>query len=452
MKTSQLIFIFSLTFLLLFYGETPGINLAVLALLYTCSTYFLAPKLHRTKAFKFMTFVSIVSGLAFAWYGDFSSFLAIVISVLLLRLFALSTELKPILVLPVAAWQGISFPYRFFLFNDWLPKANAQKSVQKIFAVVVIPAILFLTFFAIYTYGSDIFAGFLGGISWDFNIYELVGLSFLGFFIAFNFWNVKIESFIFSSNHHFRDDFVNEDKVAKASFNFLDINLERQSGFVSLLVLNLMLAFFLISFNYEQFFRGESSPAELSGATHERVNSVILSIVMAILVIMFYFKSNFNFDEKATWLRRLAYIWIVLNMLLVLSAATKNLEYISELGLTYKRLGVLAFLGLALLGLSFTFYKIKNRKTNLFLVNKMLWAVYGLVLACSIVNWGALATYYNLKNNKVDWTYLKSLNFNDHILSKENPKYKSPDLIYYKTETKQSSFLSKILYYEIYAQ
>ena len=44
---------------------------------------------------------------------------------------------------------------------------------------------------------------------------------------------------------------------------------------------------------------------------------------MAVLVIMFYFKSNFNFDNQAVLLCRLVYIWILLNMLLVFSALIK---------------------------------------------------------------------------------------------------------------------------------
>lgn len=104
-------------------------------------------------------------------------------------------------------------------------------------------------------------------------------------------------------------------------------------------------------------------------------------------------------------------------MLLVFSALVKNLDYITEFCLTYKRLGIFAFLMMALLGLNFTYYKIYKRKTKLFLVNTILWTFYGIVLACSLVNWG------NLANPKGYFDYLKSLNSNDDILKEVNQTF-----------------------------
>jgi hypothetical protein len=63
---------------------------------------------------------------------------------------------------------------------------------------------------------------------------------------------------------------------------------------------------FIITYNYEQFYETSKTPVQLSEETHERVNAVIMSIVMAILVIMFYFKSGFNFDPKSGLMKVLA--------------------------------------------------------------------------------------------------------------------------------------------------
>jgi hypothetical protein len=49
-----------------------------------------------------------------------------------------------------------------------------------------------------------------------------------------------------------------------------------------------------------------------SDEVHQRVATIIFSIVLAIGLIMFYFKSTFNFDEKAGLLKKLAYLWIFL--------------------------------------------------------------------------------------------------------------------------------------------
>ena len=176
---------------------------------------------------------------------------------------------------------------------------------------------------------------------------------------------------------------------------------------------------------------------------------------MAVGVILFYFKSGFNFDFKSQTLKRLAMVWLFLNGLLILSAVMKNSEYIFYQGLTYKRLGVYAFLGLAIAGLYFSFIKISKQKTNAFLFNKMLWFFYGLILLCSFFNWGNFITKYNVAveigDNK---NYLRTLEFNDAKYFELFPEeleeheydyhYKKRNVLKYKRD----SFLSKTLCYE----
>ena len=222
------------------------------------------------------------------------------------------------------------------------------------------------------------------------------------------------------------------------------------SGVISFVALNILLLVFIFTFNYEQFVEIPKSPSQLSDETHDRVNAVILSIVMAVLVIMFYFKGKFNFDNKARTLKLLATIWIFLNALLVISAFAKNSEYIFSLGITYKRLGVYAFLILAFIGLILTFIKIRQQKTNAFLFNHMSWYFYGTVLAASFINWGNLATVYNIRNEKGNFDLYKSMNYNDEALFTIDPnEFEKTTKHSEITKEQNKSFLSKILYYQI---
>jgi hypothetical protein len=176
---------------------------------------------------------------------------------------------------------------------------------------------------------------------------------------------------------------------------------------------------------------------------------------MAVGVILFYFKGGFNFDEKAKKMKQLSKIWIVLNGILIISAIIKNSEYVSFFGLTYKRLGVYAFLCLAIIGLFFAFLKISKQKTNAYLFNQMVWYFYGTILLCSFVNWGNIITAYNISVNKgVEPVFLSDLNFNDEArreyfllknLDGESTEISREELI---SERKNESFLSKALYYE----
>ena len=446
MKIFQKIILATAMFTVLFYEENIGINLGILGIAYSVILLVSTVKTFKTATFYILFSLSIISSCAFAWYGDFVSFAATFMSLALLSFKSKSKELKSVFVIPVFALTFLSFIYRVFLFDQWLPKTKTETSTQRVLAVFIIPLVLLSAFFGIYSLGSNHFAGLFSDFRWEINLWLLLIIISLGFFFAFSFFNLWIPDFIFNQNHFQKNDFVQEDRIAKPTYSFMDLDTERLSGIVSLFGLNILLIFFIFTFNYEQFYENIKSPVQLSQETHERVNAVVISIVMAIFVLMFYFKSNFNFDVKAKPMKILAKIWIVLNAVLVLSAMAKNAEYFINYGATYKRFGVFAFLLLSLIGLAFTFIKIQKQKTNAFLINHMVWYFYGTVLAASFINWGGIATDYNIKNQKGDLKFLWTLNYNDKLLKEHFPeKFKGK---YNEYEADRSTFLSKILYYE----
>lgn len=454
MKNYQLILLTTLLFVTLFYGETMGLNFGILGVAYAVLTFFKTPKRYKTNTFLFLFVAGVLSCFAFAWYGDFASFLAVFTSLFLLSFKSQNRELKSIFVIPVFALNFITFIYRFFQFEEWLPKRNASGSLQKMISLVLIPSILIAVFFGVYSLGSDHFSKIFTDFEFNFNFWEFFALSCLGFFIAFNFWNVKIYNFILGWNHHLKNDFLNEDKIQKPTFSFMDIDAERNSGVVSFLALNILLIIFIVTFNYEQFVEIPKTINQLSAEIHDRVNVVIFSIIMAIAVIMFYFKGNFSFDQKSETLKALAKVWVYLNAILVISAFAKNTEFIMNYGLTYKKLGVYAFLSLSLIGLVFTFLKIKNQKTNAYLFNNMAWYFYGIILICSFINWGGIITAHNMKRNDFALNFHKtSIAFSEKQLLKyveiKKDKELKEEILNKLQSENEKPFLSKILYYEM---
>jgi hypothetical protein len=428
-------------------------NLGILGIIYAVLTLLRTPEQNRTRIFLILFVTSILSGFAFMWYGDFPSFLAVVSSLLMLGYRSRNRKLHMLFLIPVFIINCITAVFRFFSLDEWLPKRNVSGAWQKTLAFVLIPLVFLSVFFGIYSVGSDHFAAIFRDYELDLNVWQVFCLFVIGFFIAFNYWNYAVERFIYKGNHFLDNDFKESSKVQKATYSFLDLDAERISGVVSFFSLNILLVFFIITYNYEQFYEASKTPSQLSEETHERVNAVILSIVMAILVIMFYFKSGFNFDPKARLMKMLAKIWIFLNAVLVCSAALKNFEYIMNYGFTYKRLGVIAFLILSLAGLMMTLIKIQKQKRNLFLFNTMAWYFYGVILICSYVNWGGFITSENIKRTNFDADYhLTSVNFSEKPLLKYADEKKNGQLrkeIMKKIkEEKSKTFLSKIIYYQ----
>ena len=454
MKTHHLIFAVTAFFVVVFYEENLGLNLGILGIIVSILVYFNTEERNKTRTFLIIFATSILSSFAFAWYGDFASFLAVFSSLFLLSFKSKNRELKSLFVIPVFVLNFTTFIFRVFQFDKWLPQKRTEGFWQKFLAVVLIPAILLLVFFGIYAQGSSHFASLFSEYELDINLWEVIALSILGFFLAFNYFNFTIYDFLFKQNHHLKNDFLNEDKELKPTYDFLDLKSERLSGIVSFIGLNILLLFFIITFNYEQFVEFQKSTAnQLAEDLHERVGAVIGSIVMAIVVIMFYFKGSFNFDKEAKPLKFLAKIWIFLNTVLVISALMKNSEYVMNLGLTYKRLGVYAFLSLSIIGLVFTYLKIQKQKTNAYLFNQMFWYVYGTILVCSFINWGGIITSNNLTRKDFSANYhFNSVEFNEKQLldyyKKNNEKEMEKELLKKVKSYQDKSFLSKSLYYE----
>jgi Domain of unknown function (DUF4173) len=460
MKKHQLILVSSLIFTLLFYNESVGVNLAIFGLVLTGIICYCFQDRFTSRSHLVLVVTSILSCIAFAWYGDFVSFLALALSVIFLQFKTQESNLKIIQVFPIAFLNGITSLGRMLMFTQWLPKREIKNDfAKKLIAYFIIPTVFVGLFFIVYAFGSDHFSALFTDYYLDVNFFQLVLIALLGFYLSFTFWNYWIPEAFSDYNSMMDNDFKNKQSIRnQRTFSFLDIDFERKSGEITLVLLNALILAFIVTYNYEQFFEVVEK-SKLSAATHERVNAVIFSIIMAVGVILFYFKGGFNFDEKAKNLKRLSKIWIFLNGILILSTIIKNSEYVSFFGLTYKRLGVYAFLTLAIIGLVFTFLKITKQKTNAYLFNQMVWYCYGTILLCSYVNWGNLVTNYNISVNKgVEPTFLSTLEYNDEAcrdyfklknFKGEYSEYSREGEI---ARYQKKSFLSKALYYEFISE
>jgi hypothetical protein len=456
MKKHHIILACSLIFTLLFYQQEPGINLSVFVLVLTGFICYFFQDRFSERSHLILVVTSVLSCLAFAWYGDFPSFLAMAMSVLFLQFKTQDPKLKIVQIFPLVFLNGITSLGRVLMFKQWLPEKKIHNDfARKFVAFFVIPSIFLVLFFIVYSFGSDHFSSLFTDYTLDINIGNLLIIGILGFYISFSFWNYWVPEVCYVKNELLDNEFSNIAEVKNQNtFSFLDLDFERKSGVITLVLLNLMLLVFIVTYNYEQFFEVVEK-AKLSSDTHERVNSVIFSILMAVGVILFYFKGGFNFDKKATSLKILAKLWIFLNGILIVSAIIKNAEYVSFFGLTYKRLGVFAFLILAIIGLVYAFLKIRRQKTNAYLVNQMVWYFYGTVLLCSYVNWGNLITTYNISVNKgVEPRFLSGLNFNDDTrrayFEKNNLNGGNTEIVREEMidNYQNANFLSKALYYE----
>jgi Leucine-rich repeat (LRR) protein len=130
------------------------------------------------------------------------------------------------------------------------------------------------------------------------------------------------------------------------------------------------------------------------------VGSLITSILFAIAILLFYFRGLLNFYHKSRPLKLLAYLWILQNIFMVFSTAYRNNMYITESGLSYKKIGVYVYLLLAAIGLATTFYKLWRTRSNWSLVRANSFIMYCLLIIGCTINWDVVITNFNIEKSR----------------------------------------------------
>jgi hypothetical protein len=174
-------------------------------------------------------------------------------------------------------------------------------------------------------------------------------------------------------------------------------------GLISLLLLNiLLLVVNIIDMTYIWFGFEYTKDVDLYKMIHQGTDMLIISILLAMSIVIIFFRGNLNFYRRNNSLKYASYAWLIQNSILVISVLIRDYYYINQTGLAYKRIGVLFYLVLVMVGLATTFWKIYKKKTTYFLFRVNAWAVVVLMVSATTVNWDELIASYNFSHsNKI---------------------------------------------------
>ncbi|UOR05608.1 DUF4173 domain-containing protein [Hymenobacter aerilatus] len=188
---------------------------------------------------------------------------------------------------------------------------------------------------------------------------------------------------------------------------------------VSLLVLvnGLLLVVNLIDISWIWIDFQPTANFDLTQFVHEGTYVLILSILVAMGIVLWFFRRNLNFYPRGlATLRWLATVWVVQNAVLAVSVGLRNYYYIIYTGLAYKRIGVYGFLLLTFFGLLTVLLKIWQRRSAYSLVRLNMLAAYVVLLLLAAGNWEIWMVRYNLQTRfqRVDYGFL--LDMPDRVL------------------------------------
>lgn len=323
--------------------------------------------------------------------------------------------------------------------------AIKSRTVSRVIRFAVFPIILLIVFFCIYLYANNVFsdiAGLVGAqlelffghffdfFSWERSLFLLLGLLITGSILLkskLDYFSVRearlqdglqrLRITLHKRRERVFFQFV-EMIMGRMANGMLALKNENTTGIISLLLLNVLLLVVNVidlNFLWMHFQYQEGEP--VYKMVHEGTELLIVSIVLAMAILLFFFKGNLNFYKRNKWLKYGAYAWIIQNAMLVSSVFLRDYYYILKHGLAYKRIGVLFFLLMVLVGLATVFLKIWNRKTNYFLFRVNAWAGVVVLVLATTIHWDEFIAGYNLKRkNTVDLDVSFLLSLSDKAL------------------------------------
>lgn len=308
------------------------------------------------------------------------------------------------------------FFHRNFSINEKEQRIEPKKEVDYLHLtkIIGIPLVVLIIFIGLYKNGNPVFNNLIDSIDLTVINFQWILVALCGYYLFSNISNPVIVGPATSKDIETGNTLPHKD-----SFENENLKKEHQLGLILISALNILIAIFLITDIVHIFNTNDISASIFSNQVHSGINALIASIVIAIVIILYFFRGDLNFYKKNKSLKLVAYTWIALNSILVVNIIIKDVQYIYYFGLTYKRIGVLVYLLLTVIGLTTTFIKVKNLKNfwYLFRINTVT-AFTILVVSCTI-NWDSYITIYNLNYAKsMDFKYLVELSNNNTFILK----------------------------------
>lgn len=325
-----------------------------------------------------------------------------------------------------------------FKSKDKVPRK--RKVLSKFIRFAIFPMLLLALFFVIYLYSNSVFqsmaARFEGQVqrffSALFGVFSPERLVFLclGVYITGSLLMRSRLNYFSQRESQCKDELQRtrvswKQRLQRPFFQFIEtimgrfsrgtlaLKNENTTGIISLLLLNILLLIInSIDISFLWFNFDYMGDVFLYKMLHEGTELLIVSIVLAMLVVLFFFKGNLNFYKNNKWLKYGAFAWIIQNSVLVISVLLRDYYYIARYGLAYKRIGVLFFLLMVLIGLATVFIKIWRRRTSYFLFRVNAWAGIIVLVLASTIHWDEFIAGYNLARKDsvpLDTRFLLSL-------------------------------------------
>ena len=404
-------------FVVLFFEKSLGLNVAIygvstIILLVAFKTIFFKPLIAKIVGAGLV----LTSVFYYLYASPFTLFIVLLSFVLLIGLHTIVPLRNILYAIPNVLTNYVAAVSGFFASLRGRTQRKKTVAISKLFRIVFVPMFVVLLFVAMYSMGSSYFSVAIGQVfdtleKWLGSIIRYIDVvalwtAFLGLLFGV-IHSLALRTSIFSTRDSQHTDVLTraKEKVYRR-FRNLDLMVEYKSGVFLFSILSLLLSLFLYLEIKNVWIGFEWAGETLKELVHEGTFALIFAIFISMVVTIYYFRANLNFYKNNKTLQRLAYVWIGLNALLVVSVGVRTLYYIHYFGLAYKRIGVVVFLLLCIIGLVTLVMKINRRKSTYFVMRKNAMAAYIALVAVCMVNWDGVIARYNFSHYRTAFIHL----------------------------------------------
>ncbi len=423
---SLLVIVGAIIFNIIFWNEKLGINTILFDAFILIAIFYLYPGSMKSNTCKWLAVANLITVVLVIIHNTVLSKIAFSVTLLLFVSFSQFIH-RSIWYAAGSVFLNYIFalPNLFRQLKTRKGKSYSLPAFSKRFRILIIPFIIVALFSILYALANTVFSNlashfFVGLRNWFSQFLDWFSFNRFLFFLLGTL--VTAGLILASKSTYFSKTDLNQKNdlsrkknalkkwkensfsdllsliIGKRSTGTLALKNEFIIGFISLLLLNiLLLCINIIDIKYVWFGFELKADANLSEYVHEGAGLLIFSIVLAMCLLLFFFRANLNFYKNNKWLKYGAYLWIFQNLVLVISVLIRDYYYISHYGLAYKRIGLLFFLFMVLSGLVTVFLKIREIKTSYYLLRINAWIGILLLVLASTVHWDETIAIYNLE-------------------------------------------------------
>lgn len=293
-------------------------------------------------------------------------------------------------------------------------------------SLAMVPIFILVIYSVVFSAGNPVFKEYTASAFGNFfELFENISLTRF-FFLLLGALILRWALMQYRKNHLKlnRNNFLSRRSGPK-NLKGLYTGLRSEFQVAMMLFIGLNLLFAIVNFIDVKFvwFQFSHTKMALKDLLHEGFYWLILSLLMSIGFVLYFFRQNLNFYPNSKWLKRLAHLWIAQNVILALSVVLRCLYYIQYHGLASGRITVLIFLTMVFAGLISLFVKVGSKRNFAWILRVNSLAILLILGLSTTVNWSKLSMRYNLNHtyvNQIDVDYYLNLGPQNYPLLFDN--------------------------------